>query len=79
MRNTRHPLLRSVRVTKRSRAIFFSSLLRQKAALFFGFVPCFGHPVPKRKGTAENSSRVGLFCFVIHSFLTTLRPVSFLK
>lgn len=51
IRSTRQPSRRSVRVTRRSRALFAASFRRQNAALFRGFVACRGQPCQKQPST----------------------------
>ena len=59
MRSTRQPFFRSVRVTSRSRLWFAANFLRQKAALFQGFVACFGQPCQKQPSTKTASLSLG--------------------
>jgi hypothetical protein len=42
--STRQPILRSMRLTSRSRARFAAIFFRQNAALFRGLLKCSGHP-----------------------------------
>lgn len=55
IRTTRHPFVRNVRVTNRSRFLLAASFFRQKAALFFGFVACFGQLCQKQPSTKTAS------------------------
>lgn len=54
-RKTRQPAARSARVTSRSRAWLRAIFSRQNFALFFGFVPCLGHPCQKQPSTKTAS------------------------
>ena len=59
IRITRHPLLRSVRVTSRSRALLVAIFFRQNAALPRGLMKCLGHPCQKHPSTNTASFRFG--------------------
>lgn len=58
-RTTRHPWLRRVRVTRRSRSWFPASFFRQNSERFFGLVPCLGHPCQKHPSTKIASRSLG--------------------
>lgn len=51
IRSTRHLPLFKVRVTNRSRYLFWSSFFSQNARLVTGWDACFGHPCQKQPST----------------------------
>lgn len=58
-RTTHQPRPLSVRVTKRSRAWLLASFCIQNSELFFGLVPCWGHPCQKHPSTKIASRSLG--------------------
>lgn len=59
-RKTRQPAARSVRVTNWSRAWLRVIFSRQNFALFFGCVPCLGHPSTKTATFSFRKTKSGL-------------------
>ncbi len=58
MRTTRHPCLRSVRLTSRSRALLAAIFFDQKTRLLTGRFECLGQPCQK-----QPSTKTATFCF----------------